>query len=155
MTQNFNQIDWMKYFDAGKWLKEAKLPTFDIDGLMAAQQKNIDALTQANKVAIEGLQALTRRQAEIMSETVAHMTDGVKNAMSAKSPEDGAVKQAEIAKKTVEQTFSHAREMAELVTKSAEAAFNPLHRRWLAGFDEMKTAFVPPVNVVKAKAAAE
>ena len=38
-------------------LTQYKLPSVDIDQLIAAQQKNIEAVAEANRVAVEGMQA--------------------------------------------------------------------------------------------------
>ena len=149
MNQDFTLIDWSKYFDSSKWMKDVKMPALDVESLANAQRKTVDAVTQANKAAFEGMQALARRQTEIMTDAVNHMADGVKTMISAKTPEENIAKQAELAKKTVEQAFSHSREMIEMVSKATDAAFAPLHQRWLAGFDEFKSV----VNSQQTKAA--
>ena len=51
-------------------LKQYKLPGVDVDAIVASQKKNLEALTSANRVAIEGLQAVAKRQAEILQETM-------------------------------------------------------------------------------------
>ena len=56
--------------DVQKMMGEFKLPNVDVDAVVAAQKKNIEALTSANQLAVEGMQAIARRQAEIMRQTV-------------------------------------------------------------------------------------
>ena len=65
----------MKEFDPSKIvaefsnaLKQYKLSAVDLDSLVASQKKNLEALTSANRVAFEGLQAVAKRQAEILQE---------------------------------------------------------------------------------------
>lgn len=49
-------------FDLSKMFADMKLPGLDPAALAAAQQKNFEALTAANKRAYEGYQALAKRQ---------------------------------------------------------------------------------------------
>ena len=69
VIQNFPFV-----FDAEK-LKElfnvAKLPTVDADAVLAAQQKNVDAMIEANKVVIAGYQDLYKRQIALFEAAVA------------------------------------------------------------------------------------
>jgi hypothetical protein len=67
----------MKGFDPAKMvielsnmLKQYKLPGVDMDSVIASQKKNLEALASANRVAFEGLQAVAKRQAEILQETM-------------------------------------------------------------------------------------
>lgn len=150
--------EWTKLFDANPWMKDVKLPAMNMDGVISAMRKNMDALTEANRSALEGLQAIARRQSEIMAEAVQQATDGMKTVMTAKSPEENAARQADLVKQTVEQMVANAREIMEIASKSSEAAMDPLRQRLLASFDEVKTIIGPaaaPQKPAKMKAAAE
>ena len=59
MTQSnpfemFKDLDLEKMFDVESMFKDMKLPGVDMDSLMASQQRNIEAITEANKVAFQG-----------------------------------------------------------------------------------------------------
>src|SRR5581483_6283099 len=56
--------------DVGKAFAGFAFPGFDVDTLVAAQRKNLEALTQANQLAVEGVQAIARRQVEIARQAV-------------------------------------------------------------------------------------
>src|SRR5450631_1202053 len=60
----------MPSFDFSKLTKDFKLPGVDIATIMDREKKNIEALTEANRIAFEGWQALVRRQAEILQESI-------------------------------------------------------------------------------------
>src|SRR5260370_36841870 len=62
MTKAF---DIGKAFDMSKAFGEMKLPGIDVEAVAAGQGKNLEALTQANQLAVEGAQALARRPGEI------------------------------------------------------------------------------------------
>src|SRR5487761_2425971 len=54
--------------DVGKTFAGFNLPGLDAESVMATQRKNLEAFTQANQLAVEGVQAVTRRQVEIARE---------------------------------------------------------------------------------------
>ncbi|MEK9723421.1 MAG: phasin family protein, partial [Rhodospirillaceae bacterium] len=99
MTKVMADLDPAKMAD--KFAKMAgtyKMPQFDVDTLVAAQRKNIEALTAANKAAVEGMQALAARQNEILQETMKEATAVLNDLTKIERPEDAAAKQAELLK---------------------------------------------------------
>ena len=46
------------------------MPGIDADALMNAQQKNIEAISNANQLAAEGFQAIGKRQTELFQQAV-------------------------------------------------------------------------------------
>ncbi len=54
MTKAF---DIGKAFDMSKAFGEMKLPGIDVEAVAASQRKNLEALTQANQLAVEGAQS--------------------------------------------------------------------------------------------------
>jgi phasin family protein len=132
----FSGFDFSK-FDMQKVFTDFKIPGVDMQELLAAQQKNIAALTQANQHAVEGLQALARRQSEILQQAMKSAADAAKMAVGAGGPKEAAAKQAELAKAAFEHAVSNMREMAEMVGKSSEQAFSVISKRVSEGLDEM------------------
>ena len=65
MDQNFTEM-----FDPRKYMDQFQMPGLDNQGLMEAHRKNIEAVTEANRVAFEGAQAMARRQTEIVREAM-------------------------------------------------------------------------------------
>ena len=59
--------------DLEKMMKDFKMPGLDVDGLLSSQRKNLEAIGEANKVAMEGMQAVAQRQTEIMREAMEEM----------------------------------------------------------------------------------
>ena len=53
-----------------KMMKDFNLPGLDTDAIVANQRRNVEALTSANRVALEGVQAVVKRQVEIVQETM-------------------------------------------------------------------------------------
>ena len=66
-------FDVTKAFDMSnvtKAFSEMKLPGLDVEAVVAAQRKNLEAFTQANQLAVEGAQSFARRQVEIIRQAV-------------------------------------------------------------------------------------
>lgn len=124
--------------DVGKAFAGFSFPGLDLESLVAAQRKNIEALTQANQLAVEGVQAVARRQVEIARQAVDEASSLLREWTQPGAPEDRFAKNAEIAKQAFEKSVATAREFAELVTKANTDAFAVLQKRVAEGFDELR-----------------
>ena len=140
---DFSQLyaDYNRYFgDFSKLWQNGKAPLFDVEGFVASQRKNVEALTAANQLAFEGVQALVRRQAEIVRENVEELTKITRELTAAGSPEDKLVKQTQLAKEAFENALGHVRELTGLVQKSSSQAVDVLSKRVADNLDEVKAA---------------
>lgn len=124
--------------DVTKWMGEFKVPGVDVQAVVASQRKNLDALTQANKLALEGVQALFKRQAEILRQAIEESSNAVKDVAAVVDPQEKMVKQTEFAKQAFERALANARELSEIIAKSNGEAFELLNRRFSAILDEFK-----------------
>lgn len=139
VTKMMKEFDPTKMVDElSKMVKQYKMPGVDLDSVVASQKKNLEALTSANRVAFEGLQAIAKRQAEILNETMNEASKAVDQLSKAGSPADVAAKQAELAKGAFERALSNMRELAEMVTKSQQDATNTINARISSSLDELK-----------------
>jgi phasin family protein len=125
--------------DAGKAMGGFKMPQVDMDAVMVAQRKNVEALTAANQCALEGISALVQRQSEIARNMVESYSAAVRELMSAGSAEEKASRQADFVKQAYETAFQNMREMGDLATKTRDEAFSALNRRVTESLDEVKT----------------
>lgn len=133
-------------FDLTKFLGDFKVPGVDFESIIASQRKNIEAVTAANQLAVEGLQAVMRRQAEIIRQSIEEATALVGDLTSVSAPEEKAAKQAELAKTAFEKALANVKELSELVAKSNTEAAEILTKRVSESLDELKSA------IAKAKA---
>lgn len=134
--------DPMKPFwdmDVTKLMADMKVPGVDVDGLMASQRKNIEALTAANKLAFEGMQAVATRQTEILRQTMDELSKMMSEMMSAGTPEDRMAKQAEITKAAFEKSLANMKEIAEMIAKSNTEAADVITQRVSATLEEIKS----------------
>ena len=125
--------------DMMKILGDFKMPAMpDMEALAAAQRRNIEALSTANRVALEGAQAVARRHMEIMQSSVAEMTEAMTALASADAPQDKATRQAALAKNTYEKAVANLQEIADLIQKSNSEALAVLNKRFAEAMDEVK-----------------
>lgn len=142
---NLDYTKWMAEFDPAKWSDEfAKFATqykiegVDVNALVDAQRKNVEALSAANRVAIEGFQAIAKRQAEILKETLDTLSGAISEIGKSGTPQDATAKQAELAKGAFETALTNMRELAEMVAKSNGAAAQAINARISESLDEIK-----------------
>lgn len=131
-------VNGNNFFDLTKVMADFRVPTLDVDAMVASQRKTIEALTQANQVAVEGVQAVARRQVEMARQTIEDLTGLFREIAQPGTPEEKLAKQAEAAKNALEKGVANARELAELVAKANTEAFNVLNKRVAEGLDEVR-----------------
>ncbi|MDZ5646249.1 phasin family protein [Nitrospirillum sp. BR 11828] len=150
-TNPFLDFDLMKFFDPSKFaeftkvdfsktLADYKVPGIDVDAFVSAQRKNIEAVTAANQLAVEGIQAVLRRQAEILRQSLEETSSVVSDFLSTGTPEDKVAKQAELVKTAFEKALANVKELAELVAKSNSEAADVLSNRVRESIEEVKAA---------------
>ena len=119
-------------------LKDYRLPGIDFDGVVASQRKNVEALANASRAAFEGTQAVAKRQAEILQETMNQTAKSFATLGQAGSPSEIAAKQAELAREAFEKAVANMRELAEMVTKAQQGAIDTMSGRISQSLDELK-----------------
>ncbi|HET9019851.1 MAG TPA: TIGR01841 family phasin [Acetobacteraceae bacterium] len=125
--------------DFTKLFSEMKLPPVpDMEALMTAYRRNMEALSAANRVALEGAQAVARRHMEIMQQTMTELTETMRALATVNAPQEKAAKQAELLKQAYEHAVANTRELSDLIQKSNGEALSLLNRRFAEAMDEVK-----------------
>lgn len=126
-------------FDPMKLFAEFRLPAMpDVEALAAAQRRNLEALSNANRVALEGAQAVARRHMEILQQSTAELTEAFKALGEQESPQAKAARQAELLKAGYEKAVTNMKELADLISKSNAEAVGLLNQRFTEALDEVK-----------------
>ena len=131
-------------FDVTKMFADFRLRPFDVEAVWAAQRRNIEALSQANQLAVEGVQALAKRQFELTRETFEGFSALLRDLATPASTEDRIAKNTEYVKKMLEKGIKHGREVATIATKAGTEAAEVLHKRASASLDEIRALTSPP-----------
>jgi phasin family protein len=124
--------------DVGKAFAGFNFPPIDAESMLATQRKNLEAFTQANQLAVEGAQAVTRRQVEIAREAFEGASAALKDLVAPSAPEDRIAKNAELAKQVFEKSLANCRELTELVAKANAEAFEIITKRFTESLDELR-----------------
>ena len=122
-----------------KMFSTMKLPAGPgMEDLLAVQKRNMDALSAANRIALEGAQTVAKRHMEIMQQTMAELGDTMRALSSADSPQDKAATQAELLKKAYERAVANTKEMSDLIQRANGEAVDQLNQRFTEAMEEMK-----------------
>lgn len=125
------------YKDVFKVFGDFKTPAFDFNSLFELQRRNVEAFAAANQVVAEGVQAIARRQAEVVRNNVDSVINASKDLVANGTPEVNVEKQAALTKKLFEKSLANAREVSEMVTKSSFEAFDLLNKRASENIEEI------------------
>ncbi len=118
---------------------DMKLPAMpDMEALMSAHRRNLETLSAANRVALEGAQAVARRNMEIMQQTMSELTDTMRSLTGADNPSARAARQADLLKAAYERAVSNMQEIGDLIQKSSGEALGLLNHRFAEALDEVK-----------------
>jgi phasin family protein len=130
-------------FDVTKIMADFRFRPFDVEALMACQRRNIEALSQANQLAVEGVQAVARRQIEIARQAFQDVSVLFRELAQPASTEDRIAKNTEYAKQILEKSVIHGREITELATKAGTEAADVLRKRASESLDELRDMAKP------------
>jgi phasin family protein len=125
-------------FDVTKFMADFRFRPIDVDTWLACQRRNIEALTQANQMAVDGVQAVARKQIEMARQSIEDMTALLRDLAQPASAEERIAKNTEYAKQMLEKSLNHGRELTMLATKAGADAADVLRRRASEGLDEIR-----------------
>jgi phasin family protein len=128
--------------DVAKLIEQLKVPNVDVSGFIEGQRKNIEALTQANQAAYEGMQELARRQMEILQETVSEWQAALSEATDREGA--NAARRADAAEKAFGKAFGNMRELAEMAAKAQTQAWEVVQKRFQENLADLKSLLLPP-----------
>lgn len=130
---------FMPDFDFTKAFSAMKVPQMpDMDVVLGAYRRNLEALSEANRVALEGAQAVARRHMEIMQKTMSELSEQLRHMSAMDTPQDRAAKQAELLKHAYETAVANMRDLGDLIQRSNHDAVEMLNKRFSEAMDEMK-----------------
>lgn len=130
----FNPEEIMKLFGSMKMPNAEHLQT-----LAEAQKRNLEAMVAANRLAMEGAQAVARRNLEIMQQSMAEMAQSMQGMVALDgNPAQKAQQQAEAMKTAYERAVTNMKELSDLIQKSNGEAMEVLNRRFAEAMEEAR-----------------
>lgn len=132
MAEFFRQNDFTRQ------MASLKLPGVDADALMQAQQKNMNALVEANKAAAAGYQDLFRKQMAIFEETMAEAQKQMKGFDATRLDPEAARAQADLARAAFEKALANMQALAESAQKANSEAYEIVAARIKESMEELR-----------------
>lgn len=130
----FNPEEMMKLFGNMKMPGAEHLQT-----LADAQRRNLEAMVAANRLAMEGAQAVARRNLEIMQQSMSEMAQAMQGMATLDgNPAQKAQQQAEVLKAAYERAVANMKELSDLIQKSNGEAMEVLNRRFAEAMEEAR-----------------
>lgn len=114
-----------------------KVPSLDMSAVAEGWRKDVEALVAANRTLYDSMQSLAQRQTEALTQTVTHLQEAAKGAGSGAGVGDPA-KQAEIARKALQQAIADMQQLSETVRKSQTDAMASITQRASAHMQEVR-----------------
>ena len=115
--------------DTQSWLDRLRkfgsdlgLPKVDVDQLIDAHRKNLDALDRSVRVAAEGAKSLADKQHKILESALIEAAAMARDFKPTGDPQQIVTQQTEFAKKAFESAVQNTRDVAELATKTTSDA---------------------------------
>jgi phasin family protein len=130
-------MSWFE--DMKKMIDKVRLPGVDVAALIDWQRKDIEALTEANRQAYEGVKTLIERRNEMLREAFSQWQTTMKDASGA----DAISKQTELAKQSVEKAVANFRELSEMEAQARTNAWKVVQERMQENMANLQKLFQP------------
>jgi phasin family protein len=126
-----------------KTMEQFKVPGIDMTAIMEARRKDFEALTAANQTALQGMQALGEKQAEILRTTLTELQSLVQQATQPGSATEKSVKTGELVQQALQKALANMRELAEAGSKAQADTFAVVSKRVQENIQEVKALLQP------------
>lgn len=130
----FGSSEFLKFFESYQH------PVLDMKSIMETQRKNMQALSQAQQLALQACQTLGQRQGKILSQMVEDNSVLAREVLSEGTPEEKISKNAEVFKHVYERTINSMQEFSKLLGQCGQEASDIINKRVAATMSEIQDA---------------
>ncbi|HYB32145.1 MAG TPA: phasin family protein [Steroidobacteraceae bacterium] len=123
------------FADVTRIIENFKLPGVDIPAMVESGRKDMEALVEANKAAYQGLQALARKQKEMLTEAMHKMQEAAQPTAAGKTP---GPRPAQMAHEVYQKTLADMKELADIVRSSQAEALTKVTDRAIEHLKEIR-----------------
>jgi phasin family protein len=127
--------------DFTKMLEQFKLPGFDVPAIMEARRKDVEALVTANQAALQGMQSLAQKQAEMLRSTLGEL-QSLAGQFSAAGGAPSA-QTAELIQQTLHKALADMQQLAQAAYQSQAESYAVIAKRVEENVQELKTLLQP------------
>ncbi len=117
-----------------------KKPKIDREAMMENHRKNLEAMNDANKMAIEVVKTIAQLQSQYVKQTFEEMNTALREMATAKKPETENPWEAHASKikNAMTRAIDHTTSIANVVVKSHRDIHGKIQDRFVEGMDHMK-----------------
>ena len=135
--------DLNPFADLTNMLEQFKIPGLDMALIVEARRKDMEALVEANQSTFESMQALARKQTEILTQTMQALQESAKGMVGSGAAKPDLAKQAELARNAYEKALADMKDLGEMARKSQTDAMAAITQRAARSLQEMKKLTQP------------
>ena len=138
MSDTTSYIEMLRKFGT-----DLGLPKLNVDELLEAQKKNIDALGQSARVAAQGAQSVAQKQREVLEAGLREAVTLAREYKPLGKVQENLDRQAEFASKALEIAVRGAQESASTAKQSETEAAKIIQDRIKESFEEIRASMRP------------
>jgi phasin family protein len=142
MTNTTSYIEMLRKFGS-----DLGLPKLNVDELLQAQKKNIDALGQSAKVAAQGAQSVAQKQREVLEAGLREAATLAREYKPLGKIHENIALQTEFARKVFEIAVQGAQDSASTARQSTTEAVKIIQDRVKESFEEIRAGARPGKSV--------
>ena len=124
-----------------KLLEQFKLPGFDVPAIMEARRKDVEALVTANQAALQGMQSLAQKQAEMLRSTLGELQSLAGQFSTAGGAPSAQT--AELVQQTLHKALADMQQLAQAAYQSQAESYAVIAKRVEENVQELKTLLQP------------
>jgi phasin family protein len=122
--------------------QQYKLPGFDVQAILDARRKDVEALAAANRVAFGGMEALRDKQIEILRRALSDF-QGIAQQF-ASSPSQASANPTEVVQKALHQALADMQDIAQKTQQAQTEAYAIVTKRIEEAAKELKSTMEQP-----------
>jgi phasin family protein len=125
-------------------LDKLKLPGVNTQALIESGRKDVEALLAANERVFTGLEALSHKQADLLSDIMKEWQASAKEAIAKGSTSEKINQAASHAQHAFTHALANMKEMADIAAKSHEDVLSILNQRYQEGIEQFRSSIRKP-----------
>lgn len=124
-------------------MQQFKVPGLDMVPNIESRRKDREAIVGANKATYEAMQALVRKQAEILTQTMQGIQDSAKSLLTGGADAMDPAKQAELVRSAYQKALTDMKDLAAMTRKSQDDVMAVITKRATESVQEIQKLVHP------------
>jgi phasin family protein len=133
----------LPFADVTAMMAKFQMPGVDMSAIVEARRKDIEALIDANAATVEGMQALARKQTEMLVDAMQGMQDATKSLVGGAGAPPDMARQGEVLRKGFETTLANMKELADMARHAQSDALARITQRAAVQLQDVRAMVTP------------